>query len=279
MTALSLSLWLATAIALDKAQLVVCAPSYGNRYCGMGTIDGVLARDIEAPMAYRVLVPWLVGLVERIAPTMKRHRLSVYEALKIALMALCLTSIAYAVGPITALVFASLLPITFRFDYWDWAVEAGALALAIGGHLQAAVFGGIALALSRETAPLVALTYLLSTRDWYGTALIATATALTMLFVHLRQGQHKLYCDRFMWKRNLNDLRQLLCLSPWFLSSPFLSVGVTVLAVAALPFVGPTWPIPLALLALGWTMGIAGETRIFTGCLVWVSMGLAGAIR
>lgn len=269
-------LWLLIAVALDKAQLIIAAPGYGSRYCGIGTTDDVLARRAAAPMAYRVLVPWLLGIIERIRPSTREHRLSIYEAIKILIMALCLWSVSVAIDFRAALIVAALLPMTFSFDYWDWAVELGALAMALGGDLQGSIIGGIALALSRETAPLVPLTYLIVTGDWSGAFVAGIATALTMTGVRLWAGEHKLYCDRFMWKRNVAELRQMFTCSPWYSSNVALSALISglVVVLAVTGHIGATWPVPLVLLALGWTMGIAYETRIFASCLLWIATGL-----
>lgn len=268
--------WLLIALALDKAQLIIAQPGYGSPYCGIGTIDGVLQRRTHAPMAYRVLVPWLIGLVERVYPRARRQRLSVYETFKIVLMGLALWAVASATNDRTAFIVAALLPMTFSFDYWDYAVEIGALAMAVGGNMPGALIGGVLLALSRETAPLVPAAYLLATGDAPGTFVVATGTALTMLGVRLWAGRHELYCDRWMIKRNLTELRAALRCSPPFMGNAFLSVLLCaiVLALAVLGRLGPTWPIPLAIVALGWAWGISYETRIFSACLLWIGMAL-----
>jgi hypothetical protein len=268
--------WLLIALALDKAQLVIATPGYGLPYCGLGTVDGVNQRRLLAPMAYRVLVPWIIGFVEAVVRPLRTRRLEVYEALKITLMALAFWSIEMALGIRTALIVAALLPMTFSFDYWDYAVELGALAMAVGGNMQGAVIGGVLLALSRETAPLVPVTYLLATGDANGTLVIALATGLTMLGVRLRIGYRKLYCDRFMWAGNWKEVRAIFKCTPWYTSNIAYSLLVTGLVVALvfLGRLGPTWPIPLVLLAAGWAMGVAYETRIFAGCLLWIAMGV-----
>lgn len=268
-------LWFLVAMALDKSQLIIAAPGYGSAYCGVGTTDRVLHREADAPMAYRVLVPWLIGALERLHPRIRKSRLEIYEAIKIAVMGLALWAVSSTLGVTGALLVAVLLSVTWSYDYWDWAVELGALALAVGGNMQGAIIGGIALALSRETAPLVPLTYLLATGDVSGTLVIALAVGLTWLGVRLWAGYHKLYCERFMWKRNLESLRSVFHCRPVFMANTLMSAGITAATLGLLIMgrLGPTWPVPLVLLAIGWLMGIAYETRVFASCLLWIALG------
>lgn len=270
-------LWLLIAACLDRAQLQIGAFSYESPFNGLGTVDLVNARNAKAPMAYRVLVPWLIGGLERLCPSLRPYRVTVYEGFKIVSLALAMAACERILGMTGALLVAALLPVTFGFDYWCWAIELLAFALALSGSLQLTLLAAIALALSRETAPLVPLTYLLVTQDWRGTLVIGLATGLTLLGVRLYVGQRPLYCDRVMMRRNWQELKQFTLnghpkLVDYSAYAVLLSGLTLVLVVSGRA--GSAWLVPLLILALGWTLGIARETRIFTPCLLWIAIGL-----
>lgn len=268
--------WLFVALMIDRAQLVLCASSYGNPFCGVGTVDGVNQRATSAPMAYRVLVPYVIGFIERLIPSLAQHRIMVYEMLKVMMMAVMLWVIEQNFSLSVALLLAALLPVTFMYDYWDWIIELGSLALAMSGHLIGATIGGVLTGLSRETAPLIALTYLLKTQDIGGAMLITLVIAATLVAVRLWVGKRALYCDRFMIKRNIAEIRHMFKCNPFFTSNIAMSLIVTMLTIAIVigGNAGPTWPIPLICLAAGWTMAIATETRVFAACLLWIAIGV-----
>ena len=269
-------MWLLIAWVLDRAQMKLALPFYGSIYCGIGAVDGVNTRTADAPMVYRVLVPWLIGLAERIAPRLKAYRLTaLYEPLKIGLMALALWTVSEALGERSALLLAAMLPLSFSFEYWDWAGELAGLALALTGNLPMAVGGALLAGLSRpETSPLVAMTYALVTGDWPGGTVLAFMAAATWSLVRWRQGAHVLYCERVMWRVNLADVRGLLRNRPVYLSEIGMTLLLTGLTLATVVSgrAGAAWPVPLALLAAGWLLARAAETRVFTSCLLWAVM-------
>ena len=270
-------IWLLLAIALDRVQLKIGAFNYGAIANGHGAIDAVNQRRVKAPVAYRVLVPWLIGGLERVAPGLRRYRLvGLYEPLKIGFMAGALALLAQAIGTKATLIVALLLPATFLFDYWDWAVELGALAAALTGDPWYALAGGLVCALSRETALLVPATYFLVTFDWYGATLIALATAGTLMIVRLLvgdRGRHH-YGPWLMWPINWQDIREVRVNRPWYLGEITVAVLLSLLTLAAVGsgYAGRAWPIPLAVLALGWTLARAAEVRVFSSCLIWVAL-------
>ncbi len=274
-----MALWLLIALALDRVQLKLGQPSYGSAYCGIGAVDAVNARAAQAPMAYRVLVPWLIGLAEWLIPALKPHRLTLlYEPLKIGLLAFALAAAAAALGMKGALLVAALLPATFYFDYWDGAVELGALALALTGDVRWALIGGLLLALSRETAPLAAVTYMLVTHDVGCGLQVLSATLAVLLIVRLWAGRKPLYCDRWMVRINAQDVRRIAANRPVYTSEIAMSLGLTALTLGAVVSgrAGPAWPVPLAVLAAGWTMARAAEPRVFAPCLLWIVGALIG---
>lgn len=270
-------MWLLIAVALDRAQLKIGASTYGSAYCGIGCVDAVNQRQALSPMAYRVLIPWLIGLAERLAPALKAHRLpALYEPMKIGLLALTLASIETAAGRTAALVVAALLPMTFYFDYWDWAAEMAGFALALTGHFEYALVGAVMVALSRETAPLVAVIYALITREWVQALIVFGVTGWIMFAMRCRVGYRPLYCERWMWRVNWSDLQQIMLNRPVYLGEMAMSLLITALAVGVVLAgrAGAAWPVPLVLLVMGWTMARAPETRVFAACLIWIGIGV-----
>lgn len=276
--------WLIVAWLVDRAQIKITGATYGNAYCGSGTIDGVNNRTIEAPMAYRVLVPWLVGLAERLFPAMRPHRIAaLYEPLKIICMAYAYWAVSLALGAPAALLVAALTPMTFLFDYWDWAIELGGLALALTGDYRLALLGAALLGMSRETAPLVGVAYALTTGDWLGGFYVVATAVVTQGLVHLwvQDGwtPKPMYCSRWMVRQNWLDLKRIMASSPVYMGEMSMTLALTILTVASVALLAtPTWPVPLALLVMGWTMARAPETRVFTGCLLWVAPLLLKAV-
>jgi hypothetical protein len=257
----------------DMAQLRIAGKGYNNLYCGMGAVDTVNQRRAAAPMAYRVLVPWLIWLGEWVIP--RGFRLTaLYEPLKIALMAAVLWATAHALGAPAAYLLAALWPITYYFDYWDWAAESFGLAAALTGTFPLALVGGVVHGLSRETAPLVALTYALVTHDWIGAMILAGVIAVVMGGVRLWAGRKELYCERVMWPVNLRDVRGILRNRPVYLSEIGMTLAITILTMVTILMgkAGPAWPVPLALLIAGWVLARAAEPRVFAGCLLWIVM-------
>jgi len=269
-------IWFVLAWFLERVHLKVGAFSYGIEFSGIGAIDDVLDGTAKAPMAYRVLVPWLIDLVERICPTLKPHRLSVlYEPLKIALTGCALWAVAYGLGVRSALLIAAMLPATFLFDYWDWTGEMIGVALAFSGMPGWVAAGGMVAAMSRpETALLGSVVYWLETRDAAGALWGAGATLATIVAVRLITGKRELYCERWMWRQNWQDLQAILQNRPVYLGEISISLLVTVLTLVSVVSgkAGASWPVPVALLVAGWTMARAAETRVFSVCLLWISL-------
>jgi len=163
---------------------------------------------------------------------------------------------------------------TILYDYWDWAGELGGLALALTGNVWLGILGGVWIALSRpETAPLVALAYGWSTGNVIGTVAVAAVSALVIDIIRRAQGNAPLYCARWMWRQNWLDVRDIARNRPVYLGEISMSILISLLTVLGICTgrAGPTWPIPLALLAAGWTMARAAETRVFVSCLFWIS--------
>lgn len=270
--------WLMVAWITDRAQFTICARNYGAPWNGVGAIDKVLRRTALAPMAYRVLVPWLVALVERLIPRARAVRIDgIYEPLKILLMAYAFWACELAIGREGALLVVVLLSATWLFDYWSWAPEMACLALALSGNLPLAVGGAFVGGLARpETALLGAVTYACVTGDLVGTALIAVAVILPWAGVRLWAGEHKLYCMRWTWRKNWEQVSNWRKCRPVYYGGALMSVVLTVLALAlvAMGRGGPAWPVPLMLVGAAWTMALVAETRVLSPLLIWIAGGL-----
>ena len=270
-------IYLLVAWVLDRAQLKIAAPSYPNPYCYYASVDAINTRTAVSPMAYRVLVPWLVAAIESWFPSLKAKRLVwVYEPLHIGLIALMFYSVDLAIGRIGMLWFGTLLVVTFYYAYWDYAAEVIGLALALTGNPGMALLGGLIAALSRETAPLGAVTYMLVTGDVGHALQILSAILAVMLAVRLYVGKRKLYCGRVLWRANWRDLKLITINRPLYLGEISMSLLVSALTLYAVVSggAGRAWIVPLMLLVLGWTMARASETRVFTGCLLFVAAAL-----
>lgn len=241
-----------------------------SQFNGYGCIDQVNQRQTVAPMCYRVLLPWLVWAFERFTPLTNKQRFTtIYTPFRILMTGLALWAVAQAFNPIVALLVAAILPLTFRFDYWDWAVELFAVAGALTGQFWLALIGAVILALSRETAPLVAAAYWLMTGDWYGTLIIGGCTASLMLIVRLWADNQPLNCDRFMIRANLADVRNLFQNRPFYLGEIGIALIITALTLLAIVFQSPGWPIAALALVVGWMLARAAETKVFVICLPW----------
>lgn len=249
---------LAFALCLARLQFLA-SRNMNAHWNGYGVIEGVQNKRVDAPMAYRVLVPWLIG-----KPTMAK-----YQALQVTFITGALYSVYLAWGAPVMLVSCVLLAMTFYYDYWDWTAELAGFSLALVS-LPLAIVGVIFHGLSRETAPLPGLVYALHFHDFLG-GLIVSLTGITiLLYVRIIQGKHPLYCDRWMWKRNLKELRALK------LGSLF-SVGLSVLALLGAwgRLGGLVVPV---MLGAGWLMAVAAETRVFVPVIPYAAAFLVGVM-
>lgn len=263
-------IWFAFAFLIERVQVVITGKNYGARWNGYGAINGTINKTADAPMVYRVLVPWIIGALERIHPRVKLCRLEIYEALKIILIGLAFWSINRAWNFNTAILVAAILPITFRFDYWDWSAELAGVAMAMTGEVPLAIIGATIAGLSKETAPLVPLAYLSVTGDVPIAVILMFYVGILWVLIRMVQGEHKLYCDRWMVKRNLQELKRWKS-KPVFLSDMAMSIAITVLAIIAMLHFQPGWIIPLAIIGAGWTLAVGAETRIFVVALPWIA--------
>jgi len=227
-----------------------------SQWNGYGAIESVQNKTAAAPMIYRVLFPWLIG-----KPTMAK-----YQALQVTFITGALLSVYLAWGLPVMLVSAVLITGTFLFDYWDWSAELIGFSLALVSF-PLAVLGVILHGLSRETAPLVGLVYALHFQDINGGLVLSFVGFAVLVLVRRVQGKQRLYCDRWMYKRNLAELKKP------HLGNPYFSIGLTVLSLWG------AWGrldglIVLPVIGAGWLMAVAAETRVFIPLIPYAAYGL-----
>lgn len=270
----SIILYSLIALALSRVNAIVTGQNYNATTNGFGAISGVLNRTGSAPQVYRALVPWLIGAFEKVFGYNLKRRLILYEVFKFLLIWTALCSIGLSCGINCCLIVASILALTFHFDYWDWAVELAAFAACLSGNLYWAMAGATLLALSRETCWLCAPIYYFVTHNYVEAAGVLGVTWAYFSAVRAIQGHHALYCNRIYFKRNMQEVRRMFLRTPWFLGDIFMSLVITFATLWACWMQVTAWPVALALLVAGWVFGLASETRIFTATLLWIGMAL-----
>lgn len=275
-------LWLLVALCVDRVCLKMTGPHYKSEFsAGYGSIDPVWRKTSKAPIAYRVLVPWLVRGAERLIPALKPMRLTaLYEPIRIIALALALAASEYALGRPAALLVAALLAATFLFDFADWPFELLSFALALSGNMTLCILAVFLHGLARpETAPLAVITYSLVTGDLVGSALAAFSAFLAIVLARGIVGKKPLVMPLgTSFRLNAQDLRDLFKNRPFYLSETFISltlIGVTVAVVLA-GRAGQAWPVPMAICGaqVFWQARI-GETRSLTPALLWIAAGIA----
>lgn len=261
---------------IERAHMIMGAVNYGTIYNGFGAIESVNQRKTLAPMAYRVLVPWLIFVIElfyRNKEKARQHRITWYQGIKIVLTALALFGVMKAWSIPVAMLVTVMLALTFKHDYWDYATELIGIGFAMTGDLALAVPGAILHGLSRETVLLAPAAYLLRTGDWVGSLAVGLAAGIPLLIVRLVVGKRKLYCDRWMWKINLAMLKDIPKWIPVWYGDITISLGITAVVMLSIIFYyrNLTNLIPFGLTLAGWLMAKADEPRVFIGAFPWVA--------
>lgn len=265
--------WLVVAFAVEAGAMQAAAKNYGSRYNGLGALEGTWKMTNQAPMAYRVLMAWLVAWLPN------GLQLHVYQAVKTLALACGLWLVGLGLGTAAALGLAGLLAITFRYDYWDWEIEILCIGLALTGDFRLALVGAIVWGLSRETAPLAGVVFWLREPDLHGAGAVAVTAGLVMLAVRMAVGEKELYCERVMVRRNLANLKHAWDnrqnpMAAW--GHPGRAVFITLLGLGAAVSQALGWPVIILSLAAGWIFALADEVRVFTPALVFISGWLWG---
>lgn len=263
--------------AFDRVQMGISAPNYGAQFNGYGVIDLVNKREIKAPMAYRVLVPWLVGWIEKTFKLDKQYRVIVYQYIKMIFVMLAAWSVIHVYGIIVCLLTFTLLLLTIQFDYWDWPIELAAVVLASGGHFVPALIVAFLFALSRETAPITAFIYFVVTLDILGALVMLMVTLWVMVEVKEYIGDRPLYCKRFMFKDNLKLFKTFFKWKPILYSPITVTAAITLGSLISI-IINPQYWYVLILLVAGWILAKADEPRIFSSIVPFIAILIGGAI-
>lgn len=241
-------------VCLARAQYMAAGKNIGARWNGYGAIDGVLDRTAQAPMVYRVLIPWLIG---------RNKSIGKYELWQTILIFASLLSLYLVYGISTLLLTLPFFIMTFWYDYWDWTLEIVGFTLAMTS-LPLAAFGVVLFSLSRETAPLAGVVYALHSGDYAGGAILVLGSLAILLVVRVIQGEHELYCDRWMWRVNWELLKGGS-------AGAWLSVLLCVLG-----FLGawgrPEFLVTPVIVAAGWLMAKGNETRVFVALAPYAAL-------
>jgi hypothetical protein len=263
--------WLVLAFFLERTLMVVARDNYATPFNGAGSIAGVINRNTQAPMVYRVLVPWAAYGLRQLGMPL----LSAYELVKIVLTGFALWAVQISWGHGVAFLTAAILPVTFLFDYWDWAAELLGLCLCLSGDFFLALLGVFAWGLSRETVLIGGPAYFLVTGDWLGAVGVLAAGVVMLSAVHLIQGKHERYCKLFWLSDNLKMIRSIREWErPAWMSSIVVSLALVVIALIAAPFTGAKGLLAPALIGFSLVFGKINETRIFTSIVPWVAYAL-----
>ena len=263
-------IWILLGFFLARLELVVTAKHYRNRYAGIGAIGWTINKTAPAPMRYRVLVPWIIKAINGRLDTVLAYQIIQWLSISFALWAV---SIAWS--PSVAILTACMIPITYQFDYWNWPIELGCLALGMTGMFAPALIAGILLALSKETAPIVAVAYWSVTKDWGGSIAIMATIAAVMIAVRLIQGRAELYCERWMLWQNLRELLKWRDQKPVIFGSQIATVIVSsMILLMAISKLGFIMIPPLLIFVAGWILAKSDEIRIFVSTFPWVAAWL-----
>ena len=261
----------------DRAQMMISASNYSTVFNGFGAIDLTVKKQIKAPMAYRVLVPFLVSWIEQTFKVDAKYRVFIYQNLKAFFVILAAYSVIHVFGIVTALITFLILLLTIQFDYWDWPIELAAVVFASGGHFVPALLLGILFAFSRETAPITGFIYWIASGDLAGGIIISGFTVLLMLGVRIFVGKRELYCKRVMWKDNLILFKNFLKWKPFAYSPLFVTSAITAGTLISV-IVNPHHWYSLIFIIAGWILAKADEPRVFSAVVPFISLMIGGSL-
>jgi len=239
------TLFLILSIAFTLSYIDFCISfynsGYDSPYNGFGSIESVLNGTAKAPMQYRVLFPWLYGTIKDIVGCQTQiHRLVwIYEPLKMLMVFLGLWGIYYffshfKIGLLGTLVFSSLIPLTFLYDYPDQFLEMALLSWGFIWILKKKNIGVITFAavLNRETAFLIlpVLNLFAYKGEKWKRVSAFVGGIFGLMLPRIAYGSAQLYSDFWQISRNLN-----------FISKIGEYPQTINRAAVVLPYFNPTW--------------------------------------
>ena len=260
--------WLILAIFGGRIQHYASYPRRGV-WNGMLTVKKTLSKNIQAPMVYRVLLPLLVR------PLLKRgwSLENAYEFARVGLLWVALLVTADYWGWQITILWLLLAMSAQIYDTWCYTGEMIGITTALMGNPYLAILGTIPHGMSRETVLINGFVYFLATKDFAGAAVVQLCAFAVYLAVRSMQGEHKLYCNRWMIKENIRQLTQKP-VEPSIFHAPYMNLIIIVLALLGAFLMGDIgWTVPV-LLAATLTMGKINEYRLQIPLMPFVAVAL-----
>jgi hypothetical protein len=259
-------LFLIISSSIIRSQAAIATPNYGTGYNGIGAIPLILSKKAPPPGIHRVLMAMLLRYIP------SRFWEPAYEIIMVLMLTIALQTANHLFSLPFALSLAALLPLTFRFDYWDWIPELQAALAATSGNFFLCLPSFFFSALSKETSPLLPIIFFCYHPNLpiYQTISLFLVTIIPIITILIIQGN--ITFDRQMIQRNANDLlwwyqnsfRNILFRSD--MSSTILLTTLSTVAIIQLGFpIAIPW---LIILFAGWILATAIETRVFTILLI-----------
>jgi len=266
--------YLILAIFAATLQNIVNQPRRGH-WNGFLTVKAIIEKRIQAPMRYRVLIPWLM----KRSPT----SLTMYEFWRVILLWVALLCVASYWGGVVAVIWLVFVMSAQIFDTWCYTSETIGITLALMGNPIGAALGIFVHGLSRETVLINGFVYWLATGDVAG-GLALSALAFAVFYgVRWYQGHADLYCDRF---RILDNIHYLLLkkstrakeADTLLFYAPYLHVILIALSLYGAYLTGRIgFVVPVMVLA-SVTMGKMNEYRLSLAVAVWAAYAIAERI-
>ena len=239
---------------------------------GFLTVNETNNKSTNAPMVYRVLIPWLMKLTPF-------RGVVAYEFWRTFLLWLALVLVAGYWGHFAAVVWLVFVMSAQMYDTWCYTGETIGITLALTGNLPAAMLGAFVHGLSRETVLINGFVYWLATGDTPGAVILVLWSGCVFLYVRHKQGKKPLYCDRFMIARNWRILTRRETPKVEGADVPFfygawINIGIIILSLVGAYYSGRIgWTVPVIVLSTV-TMGKINEYRLQIPVAVWAAWWL-----
>lgn len=257
---------------------------YRSYYSGFGATAGVITRKIEAPMANRVLMAWLLYGTDQVFKLFGKRLIwngdshgwaYVFWKWLLACCALMLQAHLFGFASAVFLMLAWLL--VLQFDYWCVYAEALCFLLALTGNLPLALVGCVIGPLSRESTLMSPALYLFTTADPIGGGICFAVWFGVWLVKKRWVGSPEWYTATLAIWGNL--------LWRWWMKAlpfriPYLAFSLVLGAMCLiiqphyqlLPHTLEItyWAVPTLLLMGGLIVGFMWETRTIINVMIWV---------
>ena len=242
-------------------------------YNGFITIEATLKKNTSAPMVYRLLIPHLTKFFPSL-PLVWR-----YEFWRTLLLWLALLLVSQYWGLAIALIWLLFVMSAQVYDTWCYTSETIGLTLALMGDPFAAAIGIFVHGMSRETVLINGFVYWLATGDAVGGICLTLWAGAVFGYVRVKQGKHKLYCDRFPPRRNWKILTREEQPTvegdfvPFFYGA-WINVGMSLVALYGAYLVGRIgWFVPV-MIAMNFAMAKANEYRLLIPVATFAAVAL-----